>query len=140
TQAWLVVGGGSATAAPVEPGAVFGSAGQAREGAGGECGVMLTRTYRQRDAAQIVAFADAVRAGTVGDGFELPADGPVVLRGTDDEPPGQTIARVSREVAGRFDALWARIRDAASAMDAAALESYARCELAVFDRRVRTCS
>ena len=139
-QARLVLAGDRDQLASVEPGAVFGSACQVREGPVGECGVMLTRNYRQRDAAQIVAFADAVRAGTVGDGFELPADGPVVLRGTDDEPPGQTIARVSREVAGRFDALWARIRDASSAMDAAALESFARGVLAGYGRLGLLCA
>src|SRR5690606_18393996 len=94
-DARLVLAGDRDQLASVEPGAVFGSACQAREGPVADCGVILTRNYRQRDAAQIVAFADAVRSGAAAEGFDWAADGPVVLCGTDDEPPAEPIDRKS---------------------------------------------
>ncbi len=139
-DARLVLAGDRDQLASVEPGAVFGSACQAREGPVADCGVILTRNYRQRDAAQIVAFADAVRSGAAAEGFDWAADGPVVLCGTDDEPPAETIARLSRHVGERLESLWRGIRDASPCTDADALEAFARGVLADHGRLGLLCA
>jgi hypothetical protein len=133
-DARLVLAGDRDQLASVQPGAVFGAACQVREGPIGDCGVILSRNYRQRDAGQIVAFADAVRTGAAGEGIDLSGEGPVVLRGADEEPPSETILRLSRDVAARHEPLWRRIRDAAPSREAAGLEALARDVLADYGR------
>lgn len=139
-QARLVLAGDRDQLASVQPGAVFGSACQVRDGPVGDCGVILSRNYRQRDAAQIVALADAVRSGAAGDGFEPPADGPVALLGSDEEPPAETVLRLARHVGERQEALWRRIREASPVVDQAGLATFARGVLSDYGRLGLLCA
>lgn len=109
-DARLVLAGDRDQLASVEPGSVFGSACQVDEGPIGDCGVVLLRNYRQRDAAQIVGFADAVRSGAAGDGPVPAAGGPVSLGGFPGETPAAMMHRVAERVARQHEALWGRIR------------------------------
>lgn len=108
----LVLAGDRDQLASVEPGAVFGSACDVRDGPIADCGVILSRNYRQRDAAQIVAFADAVRSGQAADGFELAAGGPVVLVEADDGMPSAVMARIAERVAAHHRIVWSEVLEA----------------------------
>ncbi len=136
----LVLAGDRDQLASVQPGSVFGSACEVRDGPIGDCGVILARNYRQRDAAQIVAFADAVRSGAAGDGIELPADGPVALCGSDDEAPAATIARIAERVSEQHIALWRRIRDAAPDLESAGIASLAEGIIAAYGKLGLLCA
>lgn len=108
----LVLAGDRDQLASVEPGSVFGSACEVRDGPVGACGAILARNYRQRDAAQIVEFADAVRSGRTGRELEPAPGGPVVLVGTGSEAPAVMMAGIAHRVAQHHDSLWRRIREA----------------------------
>ncbi len=78
SHAKLILSGDKDQLSSVEPGAFFGSVCAAGKSALSENVVILRKNYRQQDAPQIAAWAEAVRDGQLVD--SVPASGEQVLR------------------------------------------------------------